>query len=200
VEFADKLPERTGKGDIVGNASACPSLRIRNCTVIRNRARGLIIKNRGAIIEDCYFQDITASAIGMNADITTWWESIGSHDVIIRNNRFVNCRFDSDVVRGVIECLTNPGGQSAPPGVHQRITIENNIIQGSGANAIKIGSADGVDIINNIIDNPKDEAILVYNSRNILVSGNKLTNSKVGFKMGDGCEPVTIKVENNIGF
>jgi len=200
VEFDDKLPERTKKGDIVGNASACPFLHIRGCTVIRNRARGLIIKNRGAIVEDCYFQDITASAIGMNTDITTWWESIGSHDVIIRNNRFINCRFDPDVVRGVIECSTNPGSsEHAPAGVHQRITIENNIIQGTNANAIKIGSADGVDIINNIIDQSKDEAILIYNSRNVRITGNKLTNSKVGLKIGDGCEPATIKVENNIG-
>ena len=201
VEFDDKLPERTKEGDIVGNASACPFLHIRGCTVIRNRARGLIIKNRGAIVEDCYFQDITASAIGMNTDITTWWESIGSHDVIIRNNRFLNCRFDPDVVRGVIECSTNPGSnQNAPAGVHQRITIENNIIQGTNANAIKIGSADGVVILNNIINQTKDEAILIYNSRNVRLTGNKITNSNVGLKIGEGCEQATIKVENNIGF
>jgi len=135
----------------------------------------------------------------MNADITTWWESIGSHDVIIRNNRFVNCRFNLDVIRGVIECLTNPGGQSAPPGVHQRITIENNIIQGTDGISIKIGSVDGMVIANNI-DQPKNEAIFVYNSRNIQITGNKLTNSKLGLKIGDGCEPATIKVENNTGF
>ncbi|MFC1558438.1 right-handed parallel beta-helix repeat-containing protein [candidate division KSB1 bacterium] len=201
VEFDDKLPEKTREGDIVGNASACPFLHIRGCTVIRNRARGLIIKNRGAIVEDCYFQDITASAIGMNTDITTWWESIGSHDIIIRNNRFLNCRFDPDVVRGVIECSTNPGSnQNAPAGVHQRIKIENNIIQGSNANAIKIGSADGVVIHNNIIDQIKDEAILIYNSRNVRLTGNKITNSNIGLKIGKGCDTATIKAENNIGF
>ena len=136
----------------------------------------------------------------MNADITTWRESIGSHDVIIRNNRFVNCRFNPDVVRGVIDCLTNPGGQSAPPGVHRRITIENNIIQGTDGISIKIGSVDGMVIANNIIDQPKNEAIFVYNSRNIQITGNKLTNNKVGLKIGDGCERATIKVHNNIGF
>ena len=198
VELSDKLPERAGKGDIVGNPSSCPSVHIRNCMVIRNRARGFIIKNRGAIIEDCYFQDITASAIGMNADINVWWESIGSHDIIIRNNHFVDCRFDPDVVRGVIECLTNVGKRRSPPGVHQRITIENNIIDGSGADGVKIGSADGLVIADNVIDKIEDCAINIYDSRNIRITGNRVTNSSVALKT-DGCETGTIKLENNIG-
>ncbi len=200
VELTSELPERTVKGNIVGNASSCPSLRIRNCTVIRSRARGYLIKTRDAIIEDCIFQDVSATAIIMNADLTTWWEAIGSHDVIIRNNRFINCRFEPAVVSGVIECLTNPGSQPAPAGVHQRITIENNIFQGTDGNALKIGSADGVVIANNIIDQPEAEAILIYNSRNVSITGNKLTNCEVGLKIGDGCEPATIQTENNIGF
>jgi len=198
VEFSDKLPERAGKGDIVGNPSSCPSVHIRNCMVIRNRARGFIIKNRGAIIEDCYFQDITASAIGMNADINVWWESIGSHDIIIRNNHFVDCRFDPDVVRGIIECLTNVGERRSPPGVHQRITIENNIIQGSGADGVKIGSADGLVIADNIIDGIEDCTINIYDSRNIRITGNRVTNSSAALKT-DGCETDTIKLKNNIG-
>ena len=198
VEFSDKLPERTGKGDIVGNASSCPSVRIRDCTVIRNRARGFIIKTRNVIIEDCTFQDVSVSPIGLETDINAWWEAIGSHDVIVRNNRFIDCRFEPGYLSGVIESHTM--SPTAPAGVHQRITIENNIILGSGKNAIKIGSADGVDIINNIIDQPKDEAILIYNSRNIRITGNKLTNSKSGLKIGEGCDPANIKVENNIGF
>lgn len=90
--------------------------------------------------------------------------------------------------------------QTAPAGVHRRITIENNIFLGSNGNIIKLGSADGVEILNNILDQPENEAILLYNSKNILISGNKLTNCKTGLKIGDGCDPSTIKVENNIGF
>jgi parallel beta-helix repeat protein len=198
VGFSEKLPERTKKGDIAGNSSSCPVLRIRNCTAIRNRARGFIIKTRDVIIEDCTFQDICASAVGLEADINAWWESIGSGDVIIRNNRFIDCRFESEYLQGVIESHTM--SQTAPAGVHRRITIENNIFLGSDGNIIKLGSADGVDIVNNIIDKPKDEAIFLYNSRNIRISGNKLTNCKVGLKIGLGCDTASIKVENNIGF
>lgn len=198
VEFSDRIPERTKKGDIIGNASSCPSVRIRNCTLIRNRARGLIIKTRDVIIKDCTFKDVTASAVGLEADVNAWWESIGSRNVIIRNNRFIDCKFDPEYLCGVIESHTM--SQTAPAGVHQNIIIENNIFLGSDANIIKLGSADGVDIINNILDNPKEEAILLYNSRNVRIVGNKLTNSKIGLKIGDGCENSTIKVENNIGF
>jgi parallel beta-helix repeat protein len=150
------------------------------------------------IIEDCTFQDICASAVGLEADINAWWESIGSGDVIIRNNRFIDCRFESEYLQGVIESHTM--SQTAPAGVHRRITIENNIFLGSDGNTIKLGSADGVDILDNIIDQPRNEAILLYNSKNVLIRGNKLTNCRVALKIGDGCDLATIRTENNVGF
>ena len=200
VELSDKLPERTEKSDIVGNASACPSVRIRCCTVSRSRARGFIIKTRDAVIENCTLQNVSASGVVMNVDLNTWWESIGSQDIMIRNNRFIDCRFERAYVSGVIECLAGLGDEKPSPGIHRRITVENNIIQGTDGNAIKIGYADGADIVNNVIDKSGKEAILVYNSRDIRISGNKVTNSSVGFKMADGCEEDTIEVENNVGF
>ncbi len=198
VGFVEKLPDRTRKGDIVGNASSCPVLRIRNCTAIRNRARGFIIKTRDVIIEDCTFQDVCASAVGLEADVNAWWEAIGSSDVIIRNNRFIDCKFESEYLQGVIESHTM--SQTAPAGVHRRITIENNIFLGSDGNIIKLGSADGVDILNNIMNQPKNEAILLYNCKNISIRGNRLTNCNTALKIGDGCDQATIKTENNIGF
>ena len=198
VGFSEKLPERTVKGDVVGNASSIPVLRIRNCTTIRNRSRGFIIKTRNVVIEDCTFQDITECGVALESDVNAWWEAISSRDIIIRNNRFIDSKFDPGYLHGVIEFHTM--SQTAPAGVYRRITIENNVFLGSVGNIIKIGSADGVDIINNIMDQPEEEAILLYNSRNIRISGNKLTNCKVGLKIGDGCDTASIRVENNIGF
>ena len=156
VGFSEKLPERTGKGDAVGNASSIPVLRIRNCTTIRNRSRGFIIKTRDVIIEDCTFQDITECAIALESDINGWWESISSRDVIIRNNRFIESKFEPGYLHGVIEFHTM--SQTAPAGVYRGITIANNIFLGSKGNILKIGSADNVDIINNIMDHPEEEA------------------------------------------
>jgi len=198
VEFSEKLPENTGKGDIVGNTSSCPVLRIRNCTAIRNRARGFVIKTRDVIIEDCTLQDICASGVALEADVNAWWEAIGSRNVIIKNNRFIRCKFEPEYLNGVIESHTM--SQTTPAGVHRNITIENNMFLGSDGNILKIGSADSVKIKNNIMDGPKEEAILLYNSKNILICGNKLTNSPAGLKIGIGCDSVTIRLENNIGF
>ncbi|MEP7110472.1 MAG: hypothetical protein ABI760_20930 [Ferruginibacter sp.] len=198
VGFSEKLPARTRKADVVGNASSLPVLRIRNCTVIRNRSRGFIIKTRNVIIEDCTFQDITECAVALETDINAWWESIGSWDVIIRNNRFIDGKFETGYLHGVIESHTM--SQTAPAGVYRRIMIKNNVFLGSAANIIKIGSADGVNIIDNIMDHPKDEAIFLYNTRNVRISGNKLTGGKQALKFGDGCDKATIRAENNIGF
>ena len=199
VELSDKLPERTAKGDIVGNASACPSVRIRGCTVSGSRARGFILKTRDAVIEDCTLQNVSASGIAMNTDLTAWWESVGSQDVIIRNNRFIDCRFERAYVSGVIECLAGLTGQEAA-GIHRRITVENNIIQGTDGNAIRIGYANQADIVGNVIDNSNKEAIFIHNSRNVRVTGNKVTNSNTGLGFGDGCDTATIEVADNVGF
>jgi hypothetical protein len=198
VGFSEKLPEGTRKGDAVGNASSIPVLRIRNCTTIRNRSRGFIIKTRDVIIVDCTFQDITECAIALESDVNGWWESISARDVIIRNNRFIDSKFEPGYLHGVIEFHTM--SQTAPAGVYRRITIANNIFLGSRGNIIKIGSADDVDIIGNIMDHPEEEAILLYNSSNIRITGNKLTNSKTGLKIGEGCDPANIKLYNNTGF
>jgi len=198
IGFSEKMPEKTGKGDAVGNASSIPILRIRNCTTIRNRSRGFIVKTRDVIIEDCTFQDITECAIALESDINGWWESISSRDVIIRNNRFIDSKFEPGYLHGIIEFHTM--SQTAPAGVYRRITIANNVFLGSTGNIIKIGSADDVAIINNIMDHPEEEAIFLYNSENIRITGNKLTNSRIGLKTGAGCDPVTIKLSNNIGF
>lgn len=198
VQFSSNLPESTGKGDIVANTSSCPVLRIRNCTAIRNRARGFIIKTRDVIIEDCTLQDICASGVGLEADVNAWWESIGSGNVIIRNNRFIRCKFEPEYLNGVIESHTM--SETTPPGVHQGILIENNIFLGSDGNIIKLGSASSVKILNNIMDGSRDEAILLYNTKNVLINGNKLTNSPAGLRLGKGCETATIRLENNIGF
>ena len=197
VGFSERLPEKVRIGDMVGDASSCPVLRIRNCTVIRNRARGFVIKTRNVIIEDCTFEDITECAIALETDVNAWWEAIGSRDVIIRNNRFIDSKFEPGYLHGVIESHTM--SQTIPAGVYQRITIANNIFLGSVGNIIKIGSAEGVNIINNIMDNSEEEAIFLYNSRNIRINGNKLSNCKVGLKIGDGCDKASIKTGNNTG-
>jgi parallel beta-helix repeat protein len=198
IGFSENLPDRTGKGDAVGNASSIPLLRIRNCTTIRNRSRGFIIKTRDVIIEDCTFQDITECAIALETDINGWWESISSRDVIIRNNRFIDSKFEPGYLHGVIEFHTM--SQTTPAGVYRGIIIANNLFLGSAGNIIKIGSADDVDITDNIMDHPGEEAIFLYNSSNIRINGNKLTNSKTALKIGEGCDATTITTKNNIGF
>ncbi|MBK7713621.1 MAG: right-handed parallel beta-helix repeat-containing protein [Bacteroidales bacterium] len=198
IGFLEKLPEKTGKGDVVGNSSSIPVLRIRNCTTIRNRSRGFIIKTRDVIIEDCVFQDITECAIALETDVNGWWESISSRDVIIRNNRFIDSKFESGYLHGIIEFHTM--SQTAPAGVYRRITIADNIFLGSVGNIIKIGSADDVNIVSNIMDHAEEEAIFLYNSSNIRITGNMLTNSKNGLKIGEGCDAASITTKSNIGF
>lgn len=127
-------------------------------------------------------------------------ESISAGNVIIRNNRFVNCGYEPAYISGVIESHTNPGSTSAPAGVYRNIIIGKNIIQGTSGSGIKLGSADEVDITGNIIQNCKDPGILIYNSRNINLSRNLVRDCSAGMKIEGGCDESTITSNDNTGF
>jgi len=49
------------------------------------------------------------------------------------------------------------------------------------------------------MDGAKGEAILLYNTKNVLIEGNKLTNNRAGLKIGNGCDVPSIKTRNNVG-
>jgi len=198
LQFTEKLPAETRSGDIAGNTSSCPVLRIRNCTTIRNRSRGFIIKTRDVLIEDCTFQDITECGIALESDVDAWWESISARNVIIRNNRFISGKSEAGYLNGVIESHTM--SQNAPAGAYRNIIIDNNIFLGSFGNMIKLGSADSVRIVNNTMDGARDEAILLYNCKNIEITGNKVTNCLAGLKTAAGCDTPTIRMKDNSGF
>lgn len=200
VKFTRALPERAAKGHVVANASACPTARIRRCTVRNNRARGMLIQTRDVVIEDCKFEYCSAAALHITCDTNYWWEAIGTRKVLIRNNSFLGCGFGTARRGATIDVFAEVGSQAGPPGVHRNVTIEGNTITGADGSAVHIGSADGVVLRDNTIVRPTGTAVVVDYSRNVTVTGNKLTGGTGGLKIGNGCDAATIKSANNKGF
>ncbi|MFC1735148.1 right-handed parallel beta-helix repeat-containing protein [Candidatus Hydrogenedentota bacterium] len=202
VTFTDDLPERTGEGHILGNASACPKARIRNCIVRNNRARGMLIQTRDVVLENNRFEYCSGAALHIASDVNYWNEGMGVRDIVIRNNKFIGCNYGAARRGAVIDIFSElKGGKLAPAGVHRSIVIEGNTFENPDGSAIHVNSADGVVIRNNKIDGPADAAIAVDHSRNVEIIGNELTNSpKSGLKIGDDRDLETVKTRNNIGF
>lgn len=168
ITFTELLPPSIGDGTVLTNVSSNPAVRIRNCYVHGNRARGMLIQTRDVVIERCRFEDITSHGIQLCTDACDWWESLGVRDVTITGCEFRrNCFWWGGAAIQISSDI--PGGQSAP-GVHQRIRILNNLFEdNAGGAAIHIGSAEDVELAGNQIVHPKLPVITIGNSRQVRI-------------------------------
>ncbi|MCC7490922.1 MAG: right-handed parallel beta-helix repeat-containing protein [Fimbriimonadaceae bacterium] len=133
VRLREPLPAELREGDVLGNATRAPRIRIRGTTVRRNRARGFLIQSRDAIVEDCHFQDVTGGGVWVMTEVVHFFESIGTRDVVVRRCTFDNCNYGAALGDGVLAAFAWLQGFAIPPqpGVHQRITFEDNTITGA---------------------------------------------------------------------
>lgn len=93
------LPESIGEADAVENITWTPDVHISGCYVELDSTRGFLVTTRGkVVIEDCKFYKTSMAAILIANDAGTtanpensWFESGPVRDVLIRNNKFIEC-------------------------------------------------------------------------------------------------------------
>ena len=215
IEFTEDLPDELKVGDVIGNASRVARTRVSDCVVRNNRARGFLIQQRDAIVESCRFHNVTSGGVWVITETVHFYESIGSRDVIVRNNVFDNCNYGGPLgesVLGVFGILE--GWKRAPkPGIHKRILIEGNTIRGADNAAIYVSGTEGITIRGNTVEGVCDRpthdigrsAIYVMSSRDVKVEGNTVCADKQGaafeaaLTLGPGCDRETVRVKDNTG-
>jgi hypothetical protein len=214
IRFKEPLPGNLEMGDLLGNATRVAKVRIKNCEVRNNRARGFLIQNRDVIVEGCKFTNCSIGGVWVLTECYYFYEAIGSRDVIIRNNTFENCGYwPGPCVLGAYGS-TGWDSFSSVPGVQKNIVLEGNIIRGADNSGILAAGVDGLTIRNNTIEQvcrkPSHKhgnaAIYVMGSRKVNVSGNKAELAEQGpgcksaFELGPGVGKDTVSVEGNVGF
>lgn len=80
-------------GTTLANMSALPKVRIKNCSVKSNRARGFVIKTHDVVIENCLFDRTSAAGILAEVDNNYWFEALPANNVLIKNCTFKSCNF-----------------------------------------------------------------------------------------------------------
>ena len=214
--FEKDLPERLAIGDLLGNASRCANFEIRNCTFTRNRARGILMQTRGAVVENCTFKDVTSGGIWVLAEVTHFFECIPARDVVIRNNTFEHCNYGGPLGDAVLGAFAYLKDFAPPPepGVFRNVVIEGNTIDQADNCAIYLAGAENVVVKDNTITGAAAmptrphgrNAVYIRSSRNVAITGNRAEKSLQGeacesiLAIGPGCDEGTIKVENNTGF
>jgi hypothetical protein len=193
VEFEEPLPAELRVGDVLGNASRVAKLRMLRCTVRANRARGVLCQTRDAIIEDCTFQNCTSAGVLVLTEVVYFFESIGTRNVTVRNNRFENCNMGAASAEAALCALAYLMNFAYPskPGVHRDVVFEDNQIMGTSESAIFAVGVDGLKIRGNTIekaclrpgrDNGRN-AIRVKDCARVVVENNKIDPARQGAGM-----------------
>ena len=198
-----KKPVSVKLGDFfdVPNISA-PGFVIKNNHFHNHRARGLRIMSFNGIIENNTFENIKSSAaIALGAEYAYWRESGWPENIIVKNNILRNIgtagaspyaytpgaiSLFSRLEKSLNSQIDNTQQYAND---NSNIIIEGNVIENSPASAIHINAAKDIRVINNKIYScnqmPSDKvgsvhnlsaeyAIVVENSRDVTVKGNKL--------------------------
>lgn len=190
LEFESPLPAELREGDVFGNATRVARVRISNCEVRNNRARGMLVQTRDAVIEGCRFRGCTSAGVLVLTEVAHFFESIGTRDVTIRNCTFEGVNYGAAMAPGALCAMAYLKGFTYPPkpGIHRNVTFEGNIIRQTDNSAIFVAGADGITLLNNRIelacDKPTSDtgryAVYVTSSRNVRLSGNHIPATKQG--------------------
>jgi hypothetical protein len=150
-------------GDVIASAQQYPEVLMKNCTVQKNRARGVLLGSRGkTVIEDNYFHTHCA-AIVLEGDGRFWFEQSGVRDLTIRNNKFDNCNYSFMLGLGVI--MVGSGIEESKKPVsryNKNILIESNTFRIFNPCILQMYSVDNLTVRNNKIENNKDYQLLEW--------------------------------------
>ncbi len=138
------VPGELRENDVLENVTWTPEAEIRGCKVSHIPTRGfLLTTRRKVVVEDNEFTATHNSAIQVDADARSWFESGGVKDMTIRRNRFLRC--------GEPAIAIHPRNTAPNPAFHRNIRIIENEFVLRGETAVGAHSTTGLRIANNTI-------------------------------------------------
>ena len=161
VDFGTLISDcnRTGNGFLV-----------KDCNFSNNRSRGILIKASNGTVEGNKLVGNWMHSILVSPE-AYWLESGCSDNVVIKDNTISNNQSKQSILIDA-NCISR---QTPPVGIHNNISITNNLILNSPFPVIQSVSVNGLQIENNRVDSTplieKDHVELV-NCENVTISKN----------------------------
>ena len=176
---------------------------VKNSTFGYNRARGIVVKAPNAVIENNKITGNNMPAIVAAAELL-WCESGFPVNMVIRNNTITNVGIAADMLHtdkidmlgSIIVTISPPNNITgfAYNSPIKNVTIEGNVINGTGIWGIFALYCDGLKIRNNTINRPfmngfgpnkignmygitPTGGIFIGKSKSVTVTGNKITGA-----------------------
>ncbi|SMD32819.1 Por secretion system C-terminal sorting domain-containing protein [Reichenbachiella faecimaris] len=174
LQLEKPIPARSITDLKIANVSMVGKLRVTNSTFRANRARGILVSTKNALIENCTFE--RNLMWGILFDVSTYWnESKIGRDVVIRNNTFDDCGyFQSGTDYGVINFHPETATTNVRCEVFNDIEITGNTFKNIQVPAIYAQNIDGLMITDNVIESgePGRNLIRYKYCSNVIVENN----------------------------
>lgn len=133
---------------------------------------------RDCIVSNNHVYDSSSYGIGI---------SLPSHDLVVSNNHIEKCQSSGIALRPQLE-----HGEFAKESY--RIDVKNNIIENVAYLGIEVTDSIDVNVVSNYVRRPKDTAIYVLRSENVVVADNRLSYFPKGIMLDVGTSQVTVKL------
>lgn len=181
AKFKEKLPERIISGDLLENLDAYPDVVIKNCKIIGNRARGLLLGSpKSTLIENNFFHTEMTAILGP-AHVDHWYEASVCSNVVIRNNTFQDCAYGG-ANTGVIKFTAEKDIKEL---TFENILIENNTFNQFDNLILEIDKTESLTFKGNTITNSGTFPALYPNNPAVIVEKSKSINFKNNIYKGN---------------
>lgn len=153
LEMETAIPKEVNQDFVLENISWTPELTIQNSHFERTNTRGMLVTTRKKVrIENNRFVRTGMHAILIANDASSWYESGPVADVLIQNNRFEECGYNSEPGNAVISIA--PENHELVPNqyVHRNIRILNNYFKVYDAPLVQARSTMGLVFSANTIE------------------------------------------------
>ncbi|MCU0395498.1 MAG: right-handed parallel beta-helix repeat-containing protein [Chitinophagaceae bacterium] len=180
LELHDPLPADVREGICVENITWTPEVVITNSRFERTNTRGLLITTRRPVrIENNVLYHTGMFPILIADDASSWFESGPVQDVVIRNNVFDGCGYNSS--SGAINIAPENHAWEAGKYVHRNIRIVDNTFRALNNAVLQARSVDGLVFSGNTIEylqgSPKTDlpAVQLDGCSGVLIERNKVS-------------------------
>ena len=156
----------------IENLTWTPEVYFANNTIRNNRARGSLFSTpKPTLVENNIFDHTSGTAILLCGDCNGWFETGACHDVIIRNNHFINALTNmfqfTNAVISIYPEIPNLDAQKKY--FHSGITIENNHFETFDTPLLYAKSVDGLIFRNNKVTKTNAYKPFHWNQKPILL-------------------------------
>lgn len=150
IRFKDNIPDNLKINDGIDNISWYPEFTFRNNIVRNNRARSVLASTRKRILIEKNTFSSMSLAILFEGDMKSWYESGPVHEVLVRENQFLDCLYGGSKTAVI---SVNPRMDEMPDNIYfeKNIVIENNIFKTFDNAILRARSVDKLVFRNNQI-------------------------------------------------